>query len=402
MTSPQANSQAHIKPAKPRLSQSGSLLLDIVRFTAAFVVLVHHFVADQFSKGWPHIGIFGHEAVCVFFVLSGFVIRFITVTRAGTIADYAIDRASRIYSVVVPALLFTVLCEAIAAFVNLALYNAIRDPFPWSMVPAQMFANMTFTSQLWGYGISPLTNDPFWSLSYEVVYYIVYALIHYRVANRWLWVGLILLVSGPNIALLFPVWMLGAWTCDLYLYFKKQATGVRSAAILFALLVAVLYLVRHPLITLIRVTGNTERVVWLTHAASGLPYFSHMLDDAGQLPWISQLSVSFFIVGTMTGAFMLLGLLALDRFHPSLPPAVTRWTRIVADSTFALYLFHLPLIILLVVLVGHQISGIGPSLAMVLGIPLIIIPIGMGCDRLKNLMRDALHRRFPNAKAPRS
>ena len=50
----------------------------------------------------------GNTAVCVFFVLSGFVMRYVTVTRVTTGRAYWIDRVSRMYSVVIPALLFTV------------------------------------------------------------------------------------------------------------------------------------------------------------------------------------------------------------------------------------------------------------------------------------------------------
>ncbi len=92
---------------------------------------------------------------------------------------YFIDRASRIYSVVVPALVITVLCEIAARAFYRPMF--VFPPLPWHDLPFQIGANLIFQAQDWGYEISPLSNDAFWSLSFECLYYVVYGLLFYRV-----------------------------------------------------------------------------------------------------------------------------------------------------------------------------------------------------------------------------
>jgi peptidoglycan/LPS O-acetylase OafA/YrhL len=64
---------------------------------------------------WP-----GLPAVIVFFVLSGFVIAFVTDGRDRTLAGYALNRLSRLWSVALPALGF-----------GLILSRFVAIPFFW-------------------------------------------------------------------------------------------------------------------------------------------------------------------------------------------------------------------------------------------------------------------------------
>lgn len=379
-----------------KLSQSGSLLLDVVRFLAAAVVLVDHINADpHLGVGWGNYGALGHEAVCVFFVLSGFVIRFITITRVGTALEYSIDRVSRIYSIVLPALLFTLVCMLLARAIHPVFYDLLCGPLHWKQVPGQVIANITWTAQCWGYAVAALIDNPFWSLSYECIYYLLYALIYYRARHAWLWVAAILLVAGPSIAFLYPVWLLGAYTCDLYLHLSHKASGVRIAGAIFAALVALAVVARHRILWFIHITDATHRTYWITRVVDRtLPFHQHLVNAEGLVPWLLQSSVSFYVIGAMTAAIMLFGILLLDRHHPTLPPLVTRWTRTVADSTFALYLFHFPMLVLIVVAIGHPIMHLWIAVVVLAGIMLITVPISMALDRLKLWMRSALRRRL--------
>jgi hypothetical protein len=58
-----------------RLSTTNSVFLDLIRFAAAVIVFWSHITQARFSTGFSTQGTAGHMAVCVFFVLSGFVIR---------------------------------------------------------------------------------------------------------------------------------------------------------------------------------------------------------------------------------------------------------------------------------------------------------------------------------------
>ena len=95
------------------LTEPASLLLDVVRFLAAIAVVVDHLSLSEFRTGLPSLEVLGYIAVPVFFVLSGFVNRYVTLTREVTVREYMIDRASRMYSVVIPAMVLTLALSAI-------------------------------------------------------------------------------------------------------------------------------------------------------------------------------------------------------------------------------------------------------------------------------------------------
>jgi peptidoglycan/LPS O-acetylase OafA/YrhL len=146
-----------------------SLLLDIVRFAAALMVVFGHISQGFFSQDTKDLTTYAIDAVSVFFVLSGFVIRYISRTRVGNLQNYAIDRVSRIYSVVLPTLLLTLLLDAISYSANPGFYSkhwgqGLHHPV------VGLVSNMLLLSQAWFQDISPLSNSPFWSLGYECVY----------------------------------------------------------------------------------------------------------------------------------------------------------------------------------------------------------------------------------------
>ena len=85
-----------------------SVVLDLIRFLAALVVVAGHVARDGLYDGWAAIPMWAaHAAVLVFFVVSGAVIAE-SATRPGlSLRDFAIARASRLYSVVLPAIVFS-------------------------------------------------------------------------------------------------------------------------------------------------------------------------------------------------------------------------------------------------------------------------------------------------------
>ena len=94
------------------MPKSTSVFLDGLRVLAALTVFAGHCVLLLYHGGFP---LAGHVAVIVFFVLSGYVIAYSTLSRPGMSAKrYTVARLSRLYSVVGPALLLTaafLLCE---------------------------------------------------------------------------------------------------------------------------------------------------------------------------------------------------------------------------------------------------------------------------------------------------
>lgn len=372
--------------------RNASVLLDILRFAAAFAVAATHLPA--FVEGprlLPQQS--GNAAVCIFFVLSGFVIRFVTVSRVCTGREYWIDRASRIYSVVAPCLILTILFEGAAHLVYPAVFQRFAEPYTWRDVPSQLLTNITFTSGYWGYGATPLSNGPFWSLTFECVYYVLYGLLRYTRLLRWFLVPLLLIIVGPSIALLFPVWLLGALLYDIYngLHNRRLTLAIPATAAVAA--TALIALFRHSIAHFLTITNVIQRRNLASHFAASSPLGRHLFRGE-PVPWLDRLSISFYFTGTALAVALLFLLPLLDRHVPNLPQRAAARVRTVADSTFTLYLVHAPFFVFVFTLIGHparswRLGGIVFAAAILLSIGLAI-----WFDGLKNQMRRVLRTRL--------
>ena len=362
------------------------MLLDLLRFGAAMAVALSH-MPLHFVEAGPIISErSGNQAVCVFFVLSGFVIRYVTRTRVTTGRAYWVDRASRMYSVVVPMLLLTVGLEAAAKWASPAAYQALAVPFRWSDVPLQMVQNLTFTVGWWGSGATPLSNGPFWSLSFESVYYALYGWAVFAPRWRWWLMPVLLLAAGPSIALLFPIWLLGAALYEVYRRLHRMRWGVGSAAGVCALYAGLLWSTRTPLRRLLDATDVAGRAALLTRAVDA-PAWGHAFFGGKTLHWLDRFSVSYFVSGSLLVAVLLPVLLGLDQYLPPVPARVARWVRLVADSTFTLYLLHIPFFLLVVCAHGAPWRGWGSGFSMLAGAVAVSVGLAVWFDRLKGAMR---------------
>jgi len=224
---------------KSRLTERASVHLDMARGVAALAVLVGHvrglFFVDyhDLPRHSPPVSAvygataLGHQAVIVFFVLSGFFI-------VSSIADsfeqrkwswtaYLVNRITRLSLVLIPSL---VLC-AILDRIGMAMprtapfyHQPVANLFTQSIASLETFRN--FVGNLFyvqGILVEPFgSNAPLWSLSYEFWYYIIFPLAicalvkRYRPTMRIVYLVLAILVTwfvGYIIALYFLIWLLG-------------------------------------------------------------------------------------------------------------------------------------------------------------------------------------------------
>ncbi len=193
------------------LTPALSAYLDFLRFTAALAVLLGHLTEDGFALGWIPLSHLSHEAVVVFFLMSGYIITVSTQARASAGAtEYVVARVSRIYSVALPAVVFSVLMSlAVEAWTpDLTGEIASWRPFSW----ADVTASLLFWSESWSSDAGLTLNGPYWSLCYEVWYYLLFGLFFF-VQGRWRWPLLLgaAALAGPAIMVLLPIWALGAW-----------------------------------------------------------------------------------------------------------------------------------------------------------------------------------------------
>jgi peptidoglycan/LPS O-acetylase OafA/YrhL len=130
---------------------------------------------------------YGHEAVMVFFVLSGFFIHFraaekLAEGRTPTMntLEFFKRRADRLLPPYAFALLLTLALDGIGRIFFPLLYNAATGD---ALLDAQMGGNGNFSAAAvlpallvlpHSLGVNFGTNGPLWSLGYEVVYYALY------------------------------------------------------------------------------------------------------------------------------------------------------------------------------------------------------------------------------------
>jgi peptidoglycan/LPS O-acetylase OafA/YrhL len=304
-----------------------SIYLDLIRFLAAAVVFVVHANYERFTGGLPvfwHFKHLGNDAVMVFFVLSGFVIAHVAADKERTFEEYAASRFARLYSVALPALALTMLLDAAGSRLDPALYTGRWYEYDYPMI--RVLAGLTFTNELWFSYTRPFSNGPYWSLGYEVWYYVLFAAAHFlRGKTRVAAVAAICLLVGPKILLLLPVWALGVWA---YRRSRESRFGVRMGLALFFGSIA-LYLG-------FRLAGGPDYLQDLCEQLFGKEF---LYDD---LSWSRKFLASYLIGACVTAHFV--GAAALAPHLPRLPARLERPIRYAAGFTFALYLLHYPLL----------------------------------------------------------
>jgi len=228
---------------RTRLSPRLIAGLDTARAAAACYVVAHH-IAD--AHGWLHgpaiLLRFGQEAVLVFFLLSGFVIFANERARALHPRGYFLRRLRRIY----PALIVAMIISMAVAIDN----RTLLADFRWNQLVGTLLSLQDVSLLKPGVIADPyLQNDPLWSLSYEVAFYLVFPL----VLRQWVRrpaltnhaVGLVCCVAyasyvaWPNhwslVTAYFLVWWCGAMAADAYF---RGGADVRAMAAPFAWLLA--------------------------------------------------------------------------------------------------------------------------------------------------------------------
>ena len=220
--------------------------LDAIRFIAAFMVLLSHsrntffpafgdLPANQhniFTMAFTMFCRMGHEAVIVFFVLSGFLVGGMGLERISkgniNIKDYAISRVSRIY----PPLLMSVFFYYVTSLV------ISGTPYSWDVAIGNIF-------NLQGICCKSLVS-PYWSLSYEVWFYIIFGALAVSImakSNRGKYVGFTVFVASVSVFVLglkmhyLLIWMMGALAYIIRPKKKSRKILIASFVCFFSMVV---------------------------------------------------------------------------------------------------------------------------------------------------------------------
>jgi peptidoglycan/LPS O-acetylase OafA/YrhL len=312
---------------------TASVLLDAARGIAAILVCLEHWrgllFVDYSQLHVPHKALYalpyvltgaGHQAVVIFFVLSGYLISG-SVFRLFTRGEwswrrYLTHRLVRLWLVLVPALVLGAVFDFSGLHSHLApqLYaghvpNHMVDNVGSSLTPLSFAGNLAFTQGILVHTFG--SNGPLWSLANEFWYYILFpcALLALRRDSTWrtrlisaaLFAGCAWF-AGREILLLFPVWLLGTAIAALRV---PEIPGWLRAAIALAYLPLFFFLAK-------------------THLVQGV--------------------LSDYLLGAATLVFVL-ALLGASSAAPD--AAWARLSKLTARFSYTLYLVHVPLLVLL-------------------------------------------------------
>jgi len=301
------------------LSPGKSDFLNLVRWAAALGVVLGHadMYLGQFSgnpKRWTSFGYLGahsHAAVMIFFVLSGYVVAYATEKKAESgsfsFRAYFLDRWSRIYSVLLLAIVFTLLID----FVGRSFISVYRDPsfIPQSDFVLRLFANIFALQGIQGHRIQLGSNPALWSIGYEFIFYLLYGLLFFKSQLfRRSWVApliftIALVVIGWKMTVYLVIWMMGVLA-----YRVTRASPLAGFKISPWLLLLTLILANHLI--------NFTNALWLPE-----------------------------IFRDMLFAGVIAALLVVDLPPP--PHWRIRVNAYLAEFSYSLYAFHMPLIFFL-------------------------------------------------------
>lgn len=340
------------------MNQKISVWLDVIRFMAAMIVFIGHASNGHISGGlfwqiYPYL----QSAVIVFFVLSGYVIAHVTDEKNDSLAAYARDRFARIHSVLLPALMLTLICDSVGSSLNPEHYQKFQPIYQDHQL--LRYGLSAFVMQnLWNADLYPGTNGPMWSLTYEVSYYAMWASVVWaRGAVRVALLMGFALVSGPSVLSLFPVWLSGVAAYRMNRRMLRNGRQIPLARSLTVLLFLALMVV-----------APVVRAKWHVH----LPYLR------------SELLGDYFDALVFSG-ILILAPSMLSRLH--LVDQQVRVVRYFAQATFAIYLFHYPLLRMFTVIHGGSAASPGNWILLYpvsFVIMMLLVPL---TERLQSLFK---------------
>lgn len=349
------------------MNRAFSLYLDLVRFVAACLVYMYHsnqrwLVADVLPASN-----YGHSSVVVFFVLSGYVIAYVTATKEKDWASYSASRLSRVYSVAVPAVVLTLALDAMGRTINVDHYD-----YPWGQFPVRIGAALAMLNEVWFVSITTFSNVPYWSICYESWYYVAFG-VYCFAPKRWAW-GILLataLLLGPKIVLLAPLWMLGVW---LFHSKRLQAVPPRWAWVL--------------------VLGSSISIVGFHALGVGEALSGWLKGQIGNELHTELTFSKFFLGDYLLGLLVVANFVGMRQvagaFWPLLRPlqGLIRW---LAGFTFTLYLLHQPLFLFWGTWIAGDPKGMAFWWLTTAAVATSVVLIGMLTEARRGALRARLH-----------
>jgi peptidoglycan/LPS O-acetylase OafA/YrhL len=256
-----------------RPAEQTNYAMNSIRFVAAFVVVIFHlrtlFIED-FGEALDHgvvtmalyaVMSLGHQAVIVFFVLSGYWVggSVIRGLRRGTfsVSAYSSARLVRLWLVLLPALALTFALDSLGRAFQGGSDIYSGSPGYHSLLPEEGIASHTSVWTALGNAVflqdiyAPTfgSNSPLWSLAAEFWYYLAFpaalvlawrgVTLRSRTVAAVVLVAAVLVVAlgpggGDRVLLLAPTWALGAAVAALQSPIAERLERASSGSLLVA------------------------------------------------------------------------------------------------------------------------------------------------------------------------
>lgn len=220
---------------------------------------------------------------------------------------------------------------------------------------------MSFIGEQWNAHRFPGSDGPYWSLGFEVWYYIAFgAYLFVPGRSRWLASLAVLVFIGPKVAIMFPTWLMGVAS---YRFCQKQRVAKTTGWLLFGLsflLLAGYQLIPHsPLQQFTAVSLTPERFL-----STAQDYF---------LAFVFSINIVGFVAVS-------------DIFTPWLErhAKTIRW---IAGGTFAIYLAHMPIMHLLAAISPWPKSSPWTLTLLITATPVACMAFAEASERRKDLWR---------------
>lgn len=344
-----------------------SVYLDLVRFIAAFLVYLYHSNQRFLTESILPASDYGHSSVMVFFVLSGFVIAFVTATKENTWVSYSASRMARVFSVTVPAIFLTVFLDAIGR----NLYPEIYSGYPYDKFILRIGSSLAMLNEVWLLSITSFSNVPYWSICYEWWYYVTFAMISFLPLRIGIPLAImILLLIGPKLILLAPIWWLGVL---LYRWRRLQDLSIRWS-VLF-LVISVIGVVVYHASGFSDITTSLLKMVLGEELHRSLTFSKFFVGDyfLGVLVFLNFAGARNILA--TYGDFLL---------------SIEKPVRFLANYTFTLYLLHQPLFLFWGAVIQGDPSGPWYWLTVTALMLLSIAIVGHFTENRRKSIRDFL------------
>jgi len=245
-----------------------------------------------------------------------------------SLKGFMIARLGRLYSVLLPALVLSIIVAQILIGYSVYDSNLIQNN---SNLILRFLLNISFLAESWFLNATPPLNGPFWSVHYEFMYYLIIAsclLVKGRM--KYFFILFFVLIAGIKVLLLFPCWLMGSLIYYIVSKDKLLKTGPSVVIFFVSTLFLILILSGHLILPFYKGPGD--------HLFHGMALF---------FSWNFRADIVFsFLVAINIYSFFGFSKAILHWSNGQIFKKTHHLVQALSNCSYTLYLFHTPLLFL--------------------------------------------------------